>query len=192
MSEAQVLELPQWNLTAEQLPRRSMLYSSAPVGMGTAMGESLTSYLARLAAAHCVYPGILLREMIFPLLVEAEIQDDEPEQHPLWRRDGSGSHLISVTGSRAQAALQVLETLTLRTDLSGLSLSALSEVLPLRGLTRSRLAWCPICYEEWQVDGQAMYDPLLWKFREVSLCVRHGVRLQTLCPNCDRSLPHLA
>lgn len=156
------------------------------------MGESLTSYLARLATAHCVYPGILLREMILPLLVEAETQDDEPEQHPLWRRDGSGSHLINVTGSRAQAALQVLETLTMRSDLRGLSLAALTEVLPLRGLTRSRLAWCPLCYEEWQANEQVVYDLLLWKFRELSLCVRHRVRLQTTCPNCDRSLPHLA
>ena len=192
MNEAQVLELPQWNLAEERLPRRSMLYAPAPVGMGTAMGESLTSYLARLAAAHCVYPGILLREMILPMLEEAETQDNGPEQHPLWRRDGSGSHLINVTGSRAQAALQVLETLTMRTDLSGLSLASLTEILPLRGLTRSRLAWCPMCYEEWQANEQIVYDPLLWKFREVSLCVRHGVRLQTFCPHCVRSLPHLA
>lgn len=59
MNEAQILELPQWDLVAEQLPRRSVLYAPAPVGMGTTMGESLTSYLARLAAAHCVYPGVL-------------------------------------------------------------------------------------------------------------------------------------
>lgn len=156
------------------------------------MGESLTSYLARLAAAHCVYPGILLREMILPRLVEAETQENEPEQHPLWRRDDSGSHLINVTGSRAQAVLRTLETLTLRTDLTGLSLTAFSDVLPLRRLTRSRLAWCPRCYEEWQASDQVIYDPLLWKFREISLCIRHRVRLQTSCPNCDRSLPHLA
>ncbi len=192
MSEAQILELPQWDLAAEQLPERSRLYAPAPVGMGTAMGESLTSYLARLAVAHCVYPGVLLREMIVPLLEEAETQENVSEQHPLWRRDGSGSHLINVTGSRAQAALQVLETLTLRTDLGGLYLAALTEVLPLRGLTRSRLAWCPICYEEWLANEQIVHDPLLWKFREVSLCVRHGVRLQTSCPNCARSLSHLA
>jgi transcriptional regulator with XRE-family HTH domain len=130
--------------------------------------------------------------MLLPMLAEAETQGKMPEQHPLWRRDGSGSHLINVTGSRAQAVLQVLETLTLRTDLAGLSLSALSEVLPLRGLTRSRLAWCPKCYEEWQASGQVMYDPLIWKFREVSRCVHHEVRLRTECPNCDRSLPHLA
>jgi transcriptional regulator with XRE-family HTH domain len=192
MSEVQLLEFPQWDLAAERLPERSKLYAPAPVGMGTTMGESLTSYLARLAAAHCVYPGILLREMILPMLQETETQDNLPEQHPLWRRDGSGSHLINVTGSRAQAALQVLETLTMRADLEGLSLTALTEILPLRGLTRSRLAWCPICYEEWQANEQAVYDPLLWKFREISLCVHHGVRLQTSCPNCARSLPHLA
>ncbi len=191
MSEAQLLELPQWDLTAERLPERSRLYAPAPIGMGTAMGESLTSYLARLAAAHCVYPGILLREMILPLLEETETTGNGPEQHPLWRRDGSGSHLINVTGSRAQAALRVLETLILRTDLEGLSLVPLMEILPLRGLTRSRLAWCPICYEEWQAHEQIVYDPLLWKFREISLCVPHGVRLQTSCPNCARSLPHL-
>jgi transcriptional regulator with XRE-family HTH domain len=192
MKEAQLLELPQWDLTAELLPKRSMLYAPAPVGMGTAMGESLTSYLSRLATAHCLYPGVLLREMIVPLVAELEARDKESEQHPLWRRDGSGSHLINVTGSRAQAAQRVLETLSLRTDLNGLSLTTLTEVLPLRGLTRSRLAWCSVCYEEWQASEQILYDPLLWKFREISLCIRHGVHLQTSCPNCDRSLPHLA
>ncbi len=192
MNEAQVLEFPQWDLTVERLPRRSMLYAPMPVGMETAMGESLTSYLARLAAAHSIYPGILLREMIVPLVEELEARDKGTEQHPLWRHDGSGSHLINVTGSRAQAAFQALGTLTMRTNLGGLSLTALTEVLPLRGLTRSRLAWCPMCYEEWQASEQTLYDPLLWKFREISLCVRHGVRLQTACPNCARSLPHLA
>lgn len=104
MNEAQVLEFPQWDLASERLPERSRLYAPAPVGMGTALGESLTSYLARLAAAHCVYPGILLREMILPMLEKTETQGNGPEQHPLWRRDGSGSHLINVIGSRAQAA----------------------------------------------------------------------------------------
>lgn len=130
--------------------------------------------------------------MILPMLEEAETQGNAREQHPLWRRDGNSSHLINVTGSRAQAALWALETLTMRNDLRGLSLTTLTEVLPLRGLTRSKSAWCPLCYEEWQANEQVVYDPLLWKFREVSLCVRHGVRLQTACPNCARSLPHLA
>ena len=185
MGKAALAELERWNMAEVRIPERSILYSPAPIGMGTALGESLTSYLARLAEAHCVYPGVLLQEMIVPLMVEVETQDNVPEQHPLWRRDGGGSHLINVTGSRPQAALHALETLTLRTDLHGLALIALTEVLPIRGLMRNRLAWCHKCYDEWQSDGQALYDPLLWKFREISLCTRHGVFANVLFSLCS-------
>ena len=191
MSKAALAELEWWNMAEVHIPERSILYSPAPIGMGTALGESLTSYLARLAEAHCVYPGVLLQEMIVPLMVETETRGDVPEQHSLWRRDGNGSHLVNVTGPRSQAALRALETLTLRTDLHSLALTALTELLPIRGLMRNRLAWCPKCYDEWQSNGQVLYDPLLWKFREISMCTRHGMRLQTSCSHCARSLPHL-
>jgi transcriptional regulator with XRE-family HTH domain len=191
MGKAVLTEFEWWNVTEVRIPERSILYSPAPIGMGTAMGECLTSYLARLAEAHCVYPGVLLQEMVVPLMTEAEVQGNAFDQHPLWRRDGSGSHLINVAGSRSRAALHALETLTLRTDLRGLSLSVLTELLPIRGLTRNRVAWCPRCYEEWQESGQILYDPLLWIFREISLCTRHGVRLHMHCPHCARSLSHL-
>jgi len=191
MSKAVLVELEWWNMTEVCIPERSILYSPAPIGMGTALGESLTSYLARLAEAHCVYAGVLLQEMIVPLMVETEAQDNIFDQHPLWRRDGGGSHLINVTGPRSHAALQALKTLTLRTDLGGLALTALTKLLPIRGLLRNRLAWCTRCYEVWQSNGLVLYDPLLWKFREISLCTLHGVRLQTSCPHCARSLPHL-
>jgi transcriptional regulator with XRE-family HTH domain len=191
MDKTQLFEFPWWPLTTIALPERSTLYAPPPIGVGTPLCESLTSYLARLAEAHCVYPGVLLQEMIVPLMAETEAQGNVSEQHPLWRRDGSGSHLINVTDPRARAALHVLETLTLRSDLHALSLVALAQVLPLRGLARNRLAWCPACYEEGQASGQTLYDPLLWGFREISVCVWHGVRLQTHCPHCTRSLPHL-
>ena len=151
----------------------------------------MTSYLARLAEAHCVYPGVLLQQMIVPLMRELETQKSGALDHPLWRRDGSGSHLINVTSPRARSALDILETLTRRTDLRGLALTALTELLPARGLTRNTLAWCSLCYEEWQASGQMLYDPLLWMFREISTCTRHGVRLHAHCPACARSLPHL-
>ena len=191
MGKTQLSEFSWWHLTDITLPERSMLYAPAPVGRGTAFGESLTSYLARLAEAHCVYPGVLLQQMIVPLMRELEQHRSRAEEHPLWRRDGSGSHLINVTSPRARSALDVLETLTRRTDLRGLALFALTELLPARGLTRNILAWCPLCYEEWQARGQILYDPLLWMFREISTCTRHGVRLHTHCPHCARSLPHL-
>ncbi len=191
MGKTQLSEFPWWQLTKIALPERSTLYAPVPIGGGTAFGESLTSYLARLAEAHCVYPGVLLQQMMVPLMRELEMQGSGALDHPLWRRDGSGSHLINVTSPRARSTLDALELLTLRTDLRGLALTALTEILPIRGLTRKTLAWCPLCYEEWEESGQILYDPLLWMFREISTCTRHGVRLHTHCPHCARSLPHL-
>ncbi len=60
MGKTQPLELPWWQLTDITLPERSTLYAPAPIGVRTAGCESLTSYLARLAEAPCVYPGVLL------------------------------------------------------------------------------------------------------------------------------------
>jgi transcriptional regulator with XRE-family HTH domain len=191
MGKTQLSEFPWWQLTDITLPERSTLYAPAPIGVGTAGCESLTSYLARLAEAHCVYPGVLLQQMLVPLMRDLETQGSKAEEHPLWRRDGSGSHLINVTSPRARSALAALELLTRRTDLRGLALTALTDILPIRGLTRKTEAWCPLCYEEWQERGQVLYDPLLWMLREITTCARHGVRLHTHCPHCARSLPHL-
>ncbi len=191
MDEATLTEYAWWNLTEAHLPERSTLYAPTPIGVGTAWQESLTSYLARLADAHCVYPGVLLSQMIVPLMAEMEEHPYAAAEHPLWRRDGSGSHLINATGPRAGSALAALETLTLRTDLRSLTLLKLAELLPPRGLLRRTLAWCPACYEAWQAGGQILYDPLLWIFQEISVCIQHRLRLHTHCPHCARPLPHL-
>src|SRR5437016_5150277 len=42
------------------IPPRSYLYRVTPMGVGSANVESLTSYLARLAAAHDISPAVLL------------------------------------------------------------------------------------------------------------------------------------
>ncbi len=191
MKKAVSVEYAGWYLKESPLPERSTLYAPEPIGAGTAVAESLTSYLTRLADAHCVYPGVLISQMLVPLVAESETRSDAPKEHPLWRRDGSGSHLINVTGPRACSALRALETLTLRTDLRAFTLVAVAELLPPRSLTRRTLAWCPLCYEEWQACGQIVYDPLLWVFQEISICTAHRVRLRTHCPHCARSLPYL-
>src|SRR5436305_9565996 len=139
MRKATMASFPWWNLTNEALEPRSILYAPAPRGCGTIFGESLTSYLARLADAHCIYPGVLLQQMIVPLIQDAKTQGNEQDGHPLFRRDGNGSHLINVTGPRACSAVHALETLTLRTNLRCLTLKAASELLPPRKLTRQTL-----------------------------------------------------
>ena len=43
-----------WSLTPPTLPARSRLSSLAPMGIGSALVESVTSYMMRLAEAHSV------------------------------------------------------------------------------------------------------------------------------------------
>lgn len=46
----------EWDMNIPAIPPRSRLYRLEPVGIGTPYVESLTSYIARLAAEHCVTP----------------------------------------------------------------------------------------------------------------------------------------
>jgi len=180
----------EWDLSPVQVPGRSILYALEPIGVGTAFVESLTSYIARLADAHCVFAGVLIYKMIVPLMPG---YTSEERQHPLFRADGYKSNLINGTGIRATVAVQSLEQLTGRSDLRALTLLIWTDVFPLRGLVRLVKAWCPACYEEWRREGKIIYDPLLWILQEVSICVRHRQHLKASCPypDCRRSLPAL-
>ncbi len=183
----------EWDLLPLVMPARSPLYALEPMGVGTAFGESLTSYLTRVASAHCVFPGDLIRTMMVP-----RVPGCSPfkRQQGAWRSGGEHSAMFNGVGLPASSALQVLETLTLRSDLEYLTLRPLAGVIPAKpkGLLRLRKAWCPVCYEEWRETAQIIYDPLLWAFQEVAICPRHHRGLSTSCPypDCARPLPGVA
>ena len=191
MGKTAVEEYNEWDLSPLRTPVRSTLFSLDPIGARTPWVESLTSYIARLADAHCVFTGVLVDRFVVPLVPGYSPLD---RQHGLFRADGYKSNLVNATGHRAMYAIQALELLTQRTDLRHLTLLALSDVLYIRGLIRETRAWCPVCYEEWQRAGQVVYDQLLWAFLEVSVCLHHEQRLRTQCPyqDCARRLPALA
>lgn len=181
-----------WDLRPVALPVRSTLYALKPIGLGTALVESLTSYIARLADTHSVFCGRLIEKEIVPLIPGYPPLD---RQHPLFRGSGDKSNLVNAAGIRAFYAVQALETLTLRTDLRHLTLSSFGEAFyGERGLVRPTKAWCPACYEEQRVTRQVVYDPLLWVFQDISICMRHKRRLQIHCPyqDCRHLLQPLA
>lgn len=181
-----------WDLTPLPMPERSTLYAPSPLGMGTALVESLSSYVMRLAEAHCVFSGLLMSKVIVPLVPGyAPLQ-----QHALFRENGDKSTLLNGTGLSAKYAVAALEKLTGRTDLVRLTLLPLAAIFPAKAgrLLRATKAWCPLCYQDWRARGQQVYDPLLWFFQDVALCSHHGCDLHTQCPypNCAKSLPALA
>jgi len=190
MGRIVVEEYESWDLSPLYIPPRSTLYPLEPIGVGTPWVESLTSYMARLADAHCVFPGVLMYKMIVPMMPGSSAME---RQHGSFRADGYKSNLINGVSHRAVSAVQALKVLTGRDDLHHLTLLALAELLPDRGLIRPAKAWCPTCYEEWRRSGQIVYDPLLWIFQEITICVKHQQRLRTHCsnPECARPIPAL-
>ena len=63
-----------WILNPPTLRPRTYLYHLEPIGIGTPLVESLTSYIGRLAAAHAVSMGILSTKEFGPRVSKSEAQ----------------------------------------------------------------------------------------------------------------------
>ena len=74
------------------------------------------------------------------------------------------------SGLGASEWIQILQELTLRTDLRFLTMISWKEVLPQGQLLRPKRAWCPACYEEWREQEAVIYEPLLWALKAVTVC----------------------
>ena len=183
-----------WEEKPPVFPPHSRLYHLDPIGVGSPMVESLTSYVTRLAEAHSVYPRVLVTDEILPHLnVPYLYHDGHPMHDSLtswWRQSAA----LNGTNESTSHFVQVLEQLTARRDLRFLTLLFWTQVLPTKRLLRRMRAWCPMCYKEWHESNLTVYDPLLWTLEVITLCPLHGQRLQQHCPypDCHRVLPHLA
>jgi transcriptional regulator with XRE-family HTH domain len=174
-----------WDINYPSIPTRSRLFQLEPIGIGTPYVESLTSYLARLVESHTVLLGDLAKQEIKPVVPKNYKSRD---LFCIKHRTGT----VNGTGVIALDLVQALEKLTFREDLTFLTLLKWSQVFPQRQLTRPVKAWCPACYQDWYSQNQVIYDPLLWFFQEVNICLKHKIPLKTCCPHCYSELPPLA
>ncbi|TMC19476.1 MAG: helix-turn-helix domain-containing protein [Chloroflexi bacterium] len=175
----------QWNLADRSMPEPSVLYALAPVGIGTPHVESMTSYFTRLAEAHCVFPGVLMRKIIAPF-AESHLMGMQGST-TMDIRDGKTTGAFNSAHHRARNIVNALENLTRQQGLHGLTMLPCAEVFPLSGLIRSNRAWCPCCLDEWRISGHVIYEPLLWAVQAVKICVQHGCQLETHCPKCTKT-----
>ncbi len=180
----------EWAVTLPPMPQPSTLYALGPIGIGTPYVESLTSYIARLALAHCVFPGILMRHIIVPFVERHST--GEGRSTTLYLRDGEATGAFNANQQTAMNAVNALEGLTKVQGLRALTMVTWAEVFPLFGLIRTTRAWCPRCLKEWQTAGQTVYEPLLWAVQAVKICPQHGCRLETHCSMCSKPSPWLA
>ncbi|RNC67550.1 MAG: helix-turn-helix domain-containing protein [Desulfuromonadales bacterium] len=170
-----------------QLPPPSQLYHLEPIDIGSPLVESLSSYVVRLAEAHMHTPSTIVRYVVSPLLNHTYFDPDKTTSMS-YKAAGAMSGRSKTAGEWVGA----LEKLTLRKDLSFTTFLPFQAIFPDKGLLKADRAWCPLCIECWKSEGKPVYEPLLWKVQEVVVCPIHQTGLITICPNCQRKLPHIS
>jgi AraC-like DNA-binding protein len=173
-----------WELMVPELSPRSVLYQIRPIGIGTTETECLTSYLARLANAHHLPVGQLLRWQLIPM-----INDGRTESGRLLNCF-TLFKMCSANGADALALdlVGAIERLTLIKGISPTTFVIWSNVLSRRELLRPFRAWCPCCYAHQATEEGPLYDPLLWTVIPVKVCPRHQIPLQETCPACKKRI----
>lgn len=169
-----------WNSCVALIPPRSYLYSLPVRGLDASYGESLTSYIARLAQAYHVFPGVLMERELAPIVGKTY---GGANLHTIYQYVAA----LNGTGEMALSVVKALQSLTLQNELHCLTMIPWGNVFPVRGLLRSVRAWCPVCYEEWQSNDQIVYEPLMWAINAVKVCPLHHHQLITQCSHCQQS-----
>src|SRR5206468_1981057 len=100
-----------WTVTPKAPSPHSRLYHLAPIGVGTPDVEGVSSYTARLAAAHGVPVRTLVTREVIPLLGRRHLA--HPVNNSLSSFWVTGSPSLQGGGTLARDWVQVLETLTL-------------------------------------------------------------------------------
>ncbi|MEX3929154.1 TniQ family protein [Paraburkholderia sp. BR10936] len=153
----------------DDAPPRSACFGLTPEGESGESYEDLVSYFRRLCACHGIFPHSFAWR-IRPLFENQEVCTPNFNQY--------ATVMNGVTGGAA-TWVDVLEKLTLRTDL------ILRTLLPLRGLIgRTKLLcrkerFCPSCYCDDEIQGRPKYNRLLWSIDCVEACPLHRTLLET-------------
>ncbi|WP_409333843.1 TniQ family protein [Burkholderia sp. Bp8963] len=150
--------------------------------MGGGRVEQLSSFAIRCAEQISVCFIDFYREKIAPLFFEGRAL---PQRVTV--RKGA---IIDGTLGAAEEWANALNRFTGRRDLQTCTLLPWRDVLAPRRLARDSRAWCSVCLEEMRVKGEPVYEPLVWRFREVDVCPDHRARLATVCPACGRGRQH--
>lgn len=168
------------NIYNIEIPERCTLYNIEPIGIGTSMVESLTSYITRLSHAHNLTVKNMLQFVIFPLIKKNKyIYQSINNNRYSFSRNINGTDLATLD------FINALEELTSRNDLSYLTLMSWKGITTQKSICYHK-KWCPHCLNTMQVEKTTIYHPLLWNLKDISICSLHNTPLIRNCPNCNR------
>ncbi|WP_100012866.1 TniQ family protein [Lentibacillus sediminis] len=167
----------------------SLLYNLEPIEINTAHKESLSSYMSRLAVAHNVSQGLLFSKVITPQMNKEYLTNIAAKGGNGFYDSSSG---INGIGTMANDFVNVMSTLTTRTDLRDITLIKCSKIIPTRGLMREKKAWCPVCFHVALNEGKTIYEQLLWNIKVVKICPIHQILLEQQCTYCLKKMQILS
>lgn len=162
--------------------RTTQLFPVHPIGVGSAVVESLPSYLCRLSVAH----GVTVGQMIRYLYETSPWKDHEETPGRC-----TGEHYINYINELVRPnrlTKFLINELERSTGYNGL---VRTTFVPLAGsLDRCQSTfakyprWCPACMHECEVSGGPSYYKLIWQIRDVLHCPEHSVALLERCAEC--------
>jgi AraC-like DNA-binding protein len=142
----------------------------------------LSSYILRLAEAHHV----------LPIRLAYYVRDNVAEKPHFPTLTLQGAYALNSNSGLAQRWVSALEILTLRKDISLLTMLPWANVFATTGLMDKQFTWCPDCWREWREAGIPLSIPLLWLVSIVTICPRHQKPLHTQCAICEQTQPIVA
>jgi hypothetical protein len=159
----------------------SYLFPVLLQGTGTTEVESLSSYLCRVAAAHDVSIGVLLRNCYDWYFKTTGVERALPY---LTRNPGNLAQYVR-PNELTRSLLEALSAASAQPDLRSGTFMCLDGALQrcMKTFHRS-MRWCPSCLAEAEKTGTEPYLKLYWSLAAFTRCTLHGTKLEHLCPHC--------
>ena len=156
--------------------------------MGEPFCESLTSYITRLATAHCVSNRVLLKY----ILSFSKAIDKNRADRGLLIKNGAKS--FNGYNTYAQEIAGVLSKLTLVQDIEMLTMFPWRNAFDLygNGLFKENKEWCQICFHDYKKQYRNVCEPLIWYLNNYKVCHIHHCPLTDRCQLCGNHQPFLS
>jgi TniQ len=169
---------------AQSLGKYTLLFPLPIYGAGTAMVESLPSYLYRLSGAH----GLPITTFFNHTLLPAMGGDYSAHSCGYLLAGRKGTRLLFPTKVSLDL-IKILPQLTGQSSFDECILIKLQKAFSFESSARGVGSWCPLCLEQWVNEHKPVFFPTIWNIAPYRICTEHQVHLLTACPRCALCYP---
>lgn len=150
-----------------------------PIGIGTGLVEASSSLWKRAAERSSVSFGDFVRWAFD----EQRLIFDYP--HEVNGRLALQRRFLGIDGLTAVAGVYLvpLRSLVASDHIEACTLRPFTGLLCVKNLLRRHRTWCPLCFVSMKSEP-GVYEPLIWRLHDVTVCPMHKVGLVQVCHVC--------